>query len=144
MEPNVHHFVHNSPLFVLISSQTKTVHALSFYSYKIHLNNIHPITYSPVYLNRNVSSNDHVKGATRTGTSAFLLLLSCRARWLMPPDVPQPVRLIVLTLLYAFQLSPPVVPRVHIPRAILVVKAGTMRARNGRLILPRRRLPRNV
>jgi hypothetical protein len=23
----------------------------------------------------------------------------CRARWLMPPDVPQPVRLIVLTLL---------------------------------------------
>jgi hypothetical protein len=29
----------------------------------------------------------------------LLLLLFCRARWLMPPDVPQPVRLIVLTLL---------------------------------------------
>jgi hypothetical protein len=28
-----------------------------------------------------------------------LLLLFCRARWLMPPDIPQPVRLIVLNLL---------------------------------------------
>jgi hypothetical protein len=73
-----------------------------------------------------------------------LLLLFCSARWLMPPDVPQPVRLIVLTLLKTFQLSLPVVSRVHIPRAILVAKAGTIRARNGRLILPRRRLPRNV
>jgi hypothetical protein len=27
-----------------------------------------------------------------------ILLLFCRAWWLMPPDVPQPVRLIVLTL----------------------------------------------
>jgi hypothetical protein len=30
---------------------------------------------------------------------AVLLLLFCTVRWLMPPDVPQPVRLIVLTLL---------------------------------------------
>jgi hypothetical protein len=65
-------------------------------------------------------------------TSLFdLILLFCRARWLMPPDVPQPVRLIVLTLLWTFQLSPPVVSRVHISRGILVAKAGTMRARNG-------------
>jgi len=71
MGPNVHHFVHNSPLFVLILSQTKKVHALSFYSYKIHFNNIHSITYSPVCLNRNVSSNDRVQGATRIETSAF-------------------------------------------------------------------------
>jgi hypothetical protein len=28
-----------------------------------------------------------------------ILFLFCRAWWLMPPDVPQPVRLIVLTLL---------------------------------------------
>jgi hypothetical protein len=28
-----------------------------------------------------------------------LLLIFCTARWLMPLDVPQPVRLIVLTLL---------------------------------------------
>jgi hypothetical protein len=31
--------------------------------------------------------------------SPLFLLLFCRARWLMSPDVPQPVRLIVLTLL---------------------------------------------
>jgi hypothetical protein len=29
----------------------------------------------------------------------FFFFFFCRARWLMPPDVPQPVRLIVLTLL---------------------------------------------
>jgi hypothetical protein len=44
----------------------------------------------------------------------------------MPPDVPQPVRLIALTLLQTFQLSPPVVSRVQKPRANLVAKAGTM------------------
>jgi hypothetical protein len=32
-------------------------------------------------------------------TVVVLLFLFCRARWLMPPDVPQPVRLIVFTLL---------------------------------------------
>lgn len=71
MGPNVHHLVYNSPLFVLILSQTKTVHALSFYPYKIYFNDIHPISYSPLRLNRNVSSNDHVQGATGIGTSAF-------------------------------------------------------------------------
>jgi hypothetical protein len=35
----------------------------------------------------------------KTKAGKFVLLLSCRARWLMLPDVPQPVRLIVLTLL---------------------------------------------
>jgi hypothetical protein len=31
--------------------------------------------------------------------SCDFFLFFCRARWLMPPDIPQPVRLIVLTLL---------------------------------------------
>jgi hypothetical protein len=74
----------------------------------------------------------------------FFFFFFCRARWLMPPDVPQLVRLIILTLLSTFQLSPPVVSRVQNPRAILVAKAWTMWARNGQLILPRRRLPRNA
>jgi hypothetical protein len=89
----------------------------------------------------------HILHVSRIRVNAFwaieLLLLFCRARWLMPPDVTQPVRPIVLTLLQTFKLSPLVVSRVYIPRAILVAKAGTMRARNGRLILSRRRLPRN-
>jgi hypothetical protein len=31
--------------------------------------------------------------------TTFFFFFFCRAQWLMPPDVPQPVRLIVLTLL---------------------------------------------
>jgi hypothetical protein len=60
MESYVHHIVHKSPLCVHILSQTKAVHALSFYFCKIRFNNIHPTTHSPVCLNKNVSSNDHV------------------------------------------------------------------------------------
>jgi hypothetical protein len=47
------------------------------------------------------SKNTSLKMAT-TGSQNMeevLLLLFCRARWLMPLDVPQPVQLIVLTLL---------------------------------------------
>jgi hypothetical protein len=41
----------------------------------------------------------HVQRMSDTRTVLLLTIISCRARWLMPPDVPQPVRLIVLTLL---------------------------------------------
>jgi hypothetical protein len=38
-------------------------------------------------------------GVATALTRHLLFFFFCRARWLMPPDVPQPVRLIVLTLL---------------------------------------------
>jgi hypothetical protein len=48
--------------------------------------------------------NWRIKARDRDGwrrlleSAKTLLLLFCRARWLIPPDVPQPVRLIVLSL----------------------------------------------
>jgi hypothetical protein len=45
----------------------------------------------------NATTNTHAIGRSLL-QQLTVLLLFCRARWLMPPDVPQPVRLIVLTL----------------------------------------------
>jgi hypothetical protein len=52
----------------------------------------------PVYKTVNFSWPD-VRESEKQQSVMFFFFFFCTARWLLPPDVPQPVRLIVLTLL---------------------------------------------